>query len=109
MERPLAEKRPIGPFMGSGGINELQFNFRFNLAGGDDIESMKPLVAMNSPPTADVRDIIVAPDVRNEVISVTTDNQMVYSDLEAWRGKVVEALENMDSTSGLEEVVIIGL
>lgn len=109
MNRPFADKRPIGPFAQRGGVNELQFNFRFNVSGDDTMDDMKNIVVQNAPPTTEIRETLVGPDVRGEVISVTTDNQIVYADLETWKEKVVEALEKRNTTSGLEKLVIIGL
>jgi hypothetical protein len=108
MRRPLADKRIIGPVAQMGSINELQFNFRFDVGRDATMEDMKNVVMQNAPPTADIRETLVAPDVKGEAISVTTDNQMVYSDLESWKEKVGQAVSQMSTSSSLKEVVIIG-
>jgi len=109
MKRPLADKRPIGPVAQMESINELQFNFRFDVGRDATMEDMKNVVMQNAPPTADIRETLVAPDVKGEAISVTTDNQMVYSDLESWREKVEQAVSQMSTSSSLKKVVIIGM
>ena len=138
MRRPFADKRPIGPFLQRGSsedmqrgvsedmqrgvsedlqrgstiprgtINELQFNFRFDIFGEDSIQDMEDIVVQNSPDTPRIRETLVAPDVKGEAISITTGNQIIYEDLEAWKDRVVDELSQMDSTSTLKELVIIG-
>jgi len=110
MRRPFANKRPIGPpsVPQIGSVNELQFNFRFDTTMNNNLEDMKRLVVQNAPPTTDIRETLVSPDVKGEAISVTTDNQILYSDLEAWENKVAQALKQMDTAASLKEVVIIG-
>jgi hypothetical protein len=73
------------------------------------MEDMKNVVMQNAPPTTVIRETLVAPDVKGEVISVTTDNQMVYSDLDTWREKVEQAVSQVSSSSSLKKVVIIGV
>jgi isochorismate synthase EntC len=109
MKRPLADKRPIGPVAQMGSVNELQFNFRFDVGRDATMEDMKNVVMQNAPPTTVIRETLVAPDVKGEVISVTTDNQMVYSDLDTWREKVEQAVSQVSSSSSLKKVVIIGV
>lgn len=107
MRRPLKDVRPIGPFAQRGGIRQLQINFRFNLVG-NEIEEMEDIVVNNAPDNWDVRDVLVGPDVREEVISVTGSNQITFDMLEGWREGVVNDLLDLDTITGLDNVTIIG-
>ena len=105
LEGPLGGPRPF-----VSGVRRLQVNFRFSTEVINDESLFREVVVRNSPETGfSIDRVLVGPDARNEVVSVTGTNQITLSELNVWETEVnADIKDRTDRSVIVEEVVVIG-